>query len=289
MHRGSSFRLHGWICWGLIAGSWIALAAGTYDAMADLDLLIAEIDWREPEYPKPPAVLIAIFCAVVALFLAVCLSRRGRTWLRMRHRPSRLSTHGDTYLEAFTLRFVAAGLGMAGFQLIGWHWKPLLFLGMLGSLVAILYAFARCRSIRIPLADWGWRGHRGVWLDISIGVLLGFMYPGLVSEVTNASLVSSMGVLGFLRGVVWTPIVEETLYRGMLYRYLRDRWRWPVAVVVSAAVFAAMHLPLSRAPYALAGGIVYALLREWRGSLVAPIAAHAATSLLFILRPMLLD
>ena len=54
-------------------------------------------------------------------------------------------------------------------------------------------------------------------------------------------------------------------------------------MLVSAAVFAAMHAPLPRASGAFIGGILYALLREWRGSLLAPIAAHMTNNLLFTL------
>jgi membrane protease YdiL (CAAX protease family) len=85
-----------------------------------------------------------------------------------------------------------------------------------------------------------------------------------------------------LLSVAWAPIHEEILFRGMLYRHLRDRWRWPVAVLASAGVFAAMH----RSPAlgvnvnALVGGLGYAALREGRGSLVAPIVAHMTTNLI---------
>ena len=56
-----------------------------------------------------------------------------------------------------------------------------------------------------------------------------------------------------------------------------------MAVLISSAIFAAVHLPISRWPSAFAAGLVFALLREWRGSLLAPIAAHASANLLITL------
>ena len=80
--------------------------------------------------------------------------------------------------------------------------------------------------------------------------------------------------------MIVTPMIEETLHRGALYRHLRDRLRWPIAVLISASVFACVHTPMSRWPFVFVGGLGYALLREWRGSLVAPLTAHAVSNLL---------
>jgi len=287
MNRRFSSRTHGRICWSLIAGSWAAIAAANYQAIVIFERNMAERGHAIPTTaPQAPPGLIAISCGVVALLLAICLSRRGRAWLRIRPRLSRPSAHGDTYLEAFTLRIGAASLGVAAFQ-FAWDWTPLVNLGMFGSLLAALYAFVRCRSIRVPLAEWGWRRGRVTCREVSLGVFVG-LFVAPISYLPGALLLSvdidlflfSMSSLDVLRALIWAPIVEETLYRGMLYRYLRDRWRWPVAVLISAAVFGALHFPFSRWFHAFGVGIVCALLREWRGSLLAPIAAHATWNLL---------
>jgi membrane protease YdiL (CAAX protease family) len=60
------------------------------------------------------------------------------------------------------------------------------------------------------------------------------------------------------------------MYRGVLYRGCR----WPAAVsaVVTAIVFMVPHAVW---PSALVAGVGLALLREWRGSLIAPLCAHS--------------
>jgi len=82
---------------------------------------------------------------------------------------------------------------------------------------------------------------------------------------------------------VLAPIVEETFFRGALYRHLRDatagRGRAAsvaISALVSGLVFGSIHpqgvffIPLLAA---VAWPLAHA--REWRDSLVAPMAAHA--------------
>ncbi|MFN7020175.1 MAG: lysostaphin resistance A-like protein [Phycisphaerales bacterium] len=78
-----------------------------------------------------------------------------------------------------------------------------------------------------------------------------------------------------LLAVVWAPVVEESIFRGALYRHLRRGWSVLAAGLVTSLAFAAMH------PYALlqmivvgALGIVFALVREWRGSIIPCAVAH---------------
>lgn len=75
--------------------------------------------------------------------------------------------------------------------------------------------------------------------------------------------------------IVWAPVVEEVVYRGALYRYFRPWIRPWGAAVATSALFGLVH------PYTTAGlvqvailGLVLAALREWRGSLIAPITCH---------------
>lgn len=79
-----------------------------------------------------------------------------------------------------------------------------------------------------------------------------------------------------LLAVVVAPLVEEVMFRGALYSWFRARFGVFVSVLSSSFIFAAIH------PQGAVGvvpltciGILLALLREWRGSLVAPIIAHA--------------
>lgn len=82
-------------------------------------------------------------------------------------------------------------------------------------------------------------------------------------------------LLLFTLATTWAPIVEESIFRGALFRHLRSSMHWVFAAFLSALLFAFMHDygPLMVAPL-IALGFMFAFMREWRGSLIAPMTAH---------------
>jgi len=90
---------------------------------------------------------------------------------------------------------------------------------------------------------------------------------------------SSTPLLIALLATVIAPLIEEIMFRGALYSGLRGYMNAPISIVLSALLFASIHpqgaigmLPLTFI------GIFLAFLREWRGSLVTPIIAHACVN-----------
>jgi len=77
-------------------------------------------------------------------------------------------------------------------------------------------------------------------------------------------------------GCLWAPVVEETFFRGMLFGHLRRRRHWAVSAALTGLVFAAIH-PQGWMAVPLLGTIGFTLgaIREWRGSIIAPMTAHA--------------
>jgi len=92
-----------------------------------------------------------------------------------------------------------------------------------------------------------------------------------------------MVAMVFVLAVIAAPVLEEIMFRGVLYRQLRDGSRWlpPVLSVLfstltNAALFAAIHPQGVFAIPPLVGlACGMTLAREWRGSLIAPITCHA--------------
>ncbi len=81
----------------------------------------------------------------------------------------------------------------------------------------------------------------------------------------------------------FAPFIEETLFRGALHRHLRGRLGFLVAALIGGLVFAALHPQGWIAIPALTGmGIGFALIREWRDSLIAPMVAHAINNGLIV-------
>ncbi len=89
-----------------------------------------------------------------------------------------------------------------------------------------------------------------------------------------------------LLATVAAPIVEETMFRGVLYRHLRDASRGlplAAAVLLSAAgtglLFAAVHPQgFIAIPALMSLGVGMALVREWRGTLVPSMVLHAVSN-----------
>lgn len=77
-------------------------------------------------------------------------------------------------------------------------------------------------------------------------------------------------------GVVVAPLGEELFFRGFFYNALRQRLPFLLALVLQAVVFGLVH-PFG-VPYAGAiafAAMGFALLYEWRKTLLAPILLHA--------------
>ncbi len=87
----------------------------------------------------------------------------------------------------------------------------------------------------------------------------------------------------YLVACLGAPLIEETVFRGVLYRHLRESTargpRWLSALFsggLNALVFAIIHPQgLLVVPALAALGFNFSLAREWRDSLIAPMAMHA--------------
>ena len=146
--------------------------------------------------------------------------------------------------------------------------------------------------------------------EIAIGIGLGIVVrivAGIVAAIVVASLAAITSeevtvpeqVTGDLHGlqlvvfalfaVVVAPVTEEFLFRGLIYRSIRDRNGAMLGAVVSALLFGAIHFVPGPWPDALAlqitmvvTGLGLAWVYERRKTLLAPIAGHAAFNLIAV-------
>ena len=96
-----------------------------------------------------------------------------------------------------------------------------------------------------------------------------------VFDLLESNDIITLVVLGSLV-TMWAPLVEEGIMRGALFRHLRSRFGFVLSAIISAMLFGALHqydvlmlLPV------MALGASFAFIREWRGSLIGCITAHA--------------
>jgi membrane protease YdiL (CAAX protease family) len=240
-----------------------------------------------PRWGTSHVLYIATTAALAVLLLGLLANRRFRVRLRIRPRLSRPSAHGAAYLEGFALKallLVAALATVVHGALAAdrdWYAWLLEAWGALPYLAAIGYVCVSAHSVRVPLAEWGWHGGHGVPRELSIGIVAGIVGWSARHLSVSAAGPDAIFLAPAVGTVLLAPILEETAYRGMLYRHLRDRLRWLPATLITATVFALFH-SFAQMPTAYVGGLLYGLLREWRGSLISPVAAHASMNLLAI-------
>jgi membrane protease YdiL (CAAX protease family) len=245
------------------------------------------------------------------------------------------SSHGGVYAETFALYMLLfLGLGFAGryllsrFEIRGGT-LALSGLAALGSLLALVWPVLRGIPWRQVRQDIGWRAGRRPWLEPFLGVgcyamALPMLFLGVLlmmgltalrdrlgwgpnefgpSESPGHPIAFSVAQAGwwvwlevlFVASVV-APVVEETMFRGVLYRHLREAssgLRPAVSVLLSGLVvsflFAVIHPQgFLAVPLLLALALAFTLMREWRGTLVPAMVAHGinnavATAMLFFL------
>lgn len=91
-------------------------------------------------------------------------------------------------------------------------------------------------------------------------------------------------VMAFILAVVLAPIMEEIVFRGFLYGYLRRNFSILAAAPMTGIVFAILHPQgLVALPYLFMLGTGLCLLREYNRSLIPAIFAHMVTNGLVML------
>jgi uncharacterized protein len=90
-------------------------------------------------------------------------------------------------------------------------------------------------------------------------------------------------MLSIVTAVVMAPLVEEVVFRGMLFQSIRSRLGLSAAIVIQALVFAYIHIEVVGSPPAIVGlvalGLWFAAIFHRVGSLVVAISAHAVYNL----------
>ena len=123
----------------------------------------------------------------------------------------------------------------------------------------------------------------GIAVDIVLGLISEAAgVPSHWTEWFDEDLAWGSGgiVVGSLLGtVVFAPLLEEIVFRGLLYGTLRRWMGWPAAAVLSSTIFAAAHgYGAAGFGSVFASGLMWAIAYEKTRSLVPGMIAHAANN-----------
>jgi membrane protease YdiL (CAAX protease family) len=269
---------------------------------------IALVHGTDRADPDRRAIVRSAMAAAIAvgLVLALAIVMRASGRLPMRFRPDRESdarTH-NVFLETaivFLAAFAAykvlavtlaevlpnAAMALAAAEIIG-----------LGVLALIpFWPLVRGVDRATMFRSMGWTRGRGVLREILAGIAtyLAF-FPVVIAGF--AAMIVLIQVFGFapshpivdqfsqgspitiallyLLAAVWAPVVEESIFRGALFHHSRRFVGFLISALLAAFVFAAIHPQgIGGIPPLMALAIGFAACREWRGSLIGSITAHA--------------
>jgi membrane protease YdiL (CAAX protease family) len=250
-------------------------------------------------------ILAGFGCFVVAIVLFAT----GRMKPRF-VKPAPGGSFGWELLAGFTFTFLAFKLTTWVVVLLTSSagmppaWLPTFVL--LGQWLVALAVFTPI-LFGVTFTQWcrlsGWTAPRGVLRELAAGVfgylaglplVLGALVMSLVLDAVYRSATSQGPrdqtnpimelasradaftlILLFTLATIWAPLVEETVFRGGMYRAVRTRLHAVLAGIVSAIAFGVMHgYPFLLLGPVMAIGLTFALMREWRDSIIGPAFGH---------------
>lgn len=103
--------------------------------------------------------------------------------------------------------------------------------------------------------------------------------PGVAGQALwqNASLWSMLLVFGIL-----LPVIEEFVFRGIVYDTLKFKMKLPLAMIVTALLYTLLQGGMERSPYILALGFVFAYVYEYFGNFAMPVILHVVSSVTWV-------
>ncbi|MDQ4121369.1 MAG: CPBP family intramembrane metalloprotease [Acidobacteriota bacterium] len=154
------------------------------------------------------------------------------------------------------------------------------------------------------MLGWNWGKNFGFWA--SVGTAIGFfLFAGLLVSLFGETENDLMRILRSSRAAVYAtaflatftaPLIEETVYRGVMYSAFRRTFGQIGAVILVTFLFALVHVPQYYPSYGvilaiLLLSLVLTLVRAWTGNLLPCVVIHTVfngvQSILLIAEPFL--
>ncbi len=128
-----------------------------------------------------------------------------------------------------------------------------------------------------------------IGLTMLILFLMGFfgsLFPSIFesySLVGNAINATHNSILSLVIVIVLIPIFEEIFFRGVIFGFLRDNYKFPIALIVQALVFGIAHGNLVQSVYAFILGLFLGAFFYYTNSLYSSIISHITYNLFGVL------
>ncbi|MBN1905210.1 MAG: CPBP family intramembrane metalloprotease [Deltaproteobacteria bacterium] len=234
-------------------------------------------------------VTAVLICGVILFIIAIIYGVKGKIKSHLMMPESTLSV----LIETFAIYLVLSTV----LPLLVLKFIPGFNGGVLASIFAgllpILWPWIRGMEWKAYREAIGWNRGKGIFREVGAGIagfitglpllIIALIVVMILIKITGKTPthpavlnLSHSPLFLFLLACIYAPFVEETLFRGALYGYLRSSFPWLVSAIISSLIFAILH-PQGWVAIPAIGVIGFNLstIREWRGSAIASMTAHA--------------
>jgi len=238
---------------------------------------------------------LALLAGLAILITGLVFYLQGRLPMRFAPPPPLV---GTKVFEAAAIWFAVVILCWLAARLGGEAVGALASVAMFGLVLFVpFWPLLRGVSWRELRAALGWHTGRGVVREVGAGVLgylaglpivvIALLFTAVLMKLLKSTtshpisdqvLNGGVGTRVFivLLAAVWAPLIEETIFRGAMYQHVRNWAGVAGGVLMTGFVFAVIHPQgMLGLPMLMVLGCNFAMIREWRGSLIAPMVGHA--------------
>ena len=171
----------------------------------------------------------------------------------------------------------------------------LLYVALAGVYVYYVYKWYRKTPVSIAVSGF----NRFIWLPALVwflSIVVQFFLPNdpSVNQQTATDLTLTQPLFSFFATVIFAPLTEELIFRGMLARYLfpkQDSSKQTLLfLLVSSLIFALIHSPGTLQQFLVYGSLGFSLGLAYisRKGLVYSISLHALNNLVAFLMILML-
>jgi len=166
--------------------------------------------------------------------------------------------------------------------------------GLFLSIVITFFIYKRKNNLSAKGVGLTVTSIKWIFISIFLGILVVIIGGGLSNLFGNLiglqnSMSDSMNAV--ISDKVWlnivnmkilialmVPFAEELLFRGVIFRYLRQNKSFFISAIISAAIFSLIHFDIATIPFTLLLGFTCAFVYERSKSLLPPIIVHIAVN-----------
>ena len=170
----------------------------------------------------------------------------------------------------------------------------LLYVALAGVYVYYVYKWYRKTPVSIAVSGF----NRFIWLPALVwflSIVVQFFLPNdpSVNQQTATDLTLTQPLFSFFATVIFAPLTEELIFRGMLARYLfpkQDKSKQVLFLLVSSVLFALIHFPGDVQQFFVYFSLGFSLGLAYisRKGLVYSISLHALNNLVAFLMILML-